>query len=603
MHKCAGIHDAMTTMTHLKHNTSEQHIEFGSSRSRRDFKDLSNIQEWFNDHEPFDLNEQRLRSLSTGLTATEGDGVNCDKTEQVGEKIQKQLDNVTITEASIKRNDKIRSLDHLYPGIQIDKQKAHINPTLLFSRLIAIVQREEDMSPYFEYELTTIPTSLFKDNALRKPVKALLAKALTTAVQPSEREKQAVHVLDGGALIHRIKWLKKATYKAIAKQYVTYVRAKYGHSCIVFDGYEQGPSIKDHEHQRRVGKTCADVQLRESIEAHNNQQTFLSNERNKSQFILLLSQSLEADGQIVHNNTGDADTMIVACALEFANQGSQVNVVADDTDILVLLIYHWNQNMADIYFQSEANKLHKKHLLVWKICDLVNKAGKELASHLLFIHAWSGSDTTSATFGHGKTHLLKKMKQNKEIQQISSLMIDPDVTQEEIGKAGIRLFVLLYDGKREESLNRLRFTKFMEMVSSNKTSLDPQKLPPTERAAYFHSLRVHLQVLLWRKLTNSDLDPVQWGWKIDGKVLAPIMTYLNAAPEGLLKFVRCKCKLSSRNPCGNNICSCRKNGLKCVTACGDCHGESCKNVEEIIVDDDDDDDDGNIGSDGENVLP
>ena len=107
MHKCAGIHDAMTTMTHLKHNTSEQHIEFGSSRSRRDFKDLSNIQEWFNDHEPFDLNEQRLRSLSTGLTATEGDGVNCDKTEQVGEKIQKQLDNVTITEASIKRNDKI----------------------------------------------------------------------------------------------------------------------------------------------------------------------------------------------------------------------------------------------------------------------------------------------------------------------------------------------------------------------------------------------------------------------------------------------------------------------------------------------------------------
>ena len=89
------------------------------------------------------------------------------------------------------------------------------------------------MSPYFEYELTTIPTSLFKDNALRKPVKALLAKALTTAVQPSEPKKQAVHVLDGGALIHRIKWLKKATYKAIAKQYVTYVRAKYGHSCIV----------------------------------------------------------------------------------------------------------------------------------------------------------------------------------------------------------------------------------------------------------------------------------------------------------------------------------------------------------------------------------
>ena len=44
---------------------------------------------------------------------------------------------------------------------------------------------------------------------------------------------------------------------------------KYGQSCIVFDGYQQGPSIKDHEHQRRIGKTCAEIQLKESLEAHN----------------------------------------------------------------------------------------------------------------------------------------------------------------------------------------------------------------------------------------------------------------------------------------------------------------------------------------------
>ena len=29
MHKCAGIHDAMTTVTKLKHRMSEQHIELG----------------------------------------------------------------------------------------------------------------------------------------------------------------------------------------------------------------------------------------------------------------------------------------------------------------------------------------------------------------------------------------------------------------------------------------------------------------------------------------------------------------------------------------------------------------------------------------------
>ena len=146
------------------------------------------------------------------------------------------------------------------------------------------------------------------------------------------------------------------------------------------------------------------------------------------------------------------------------------------------------------------------------------------------------------------------------------VMSDPDATVEQVGEAGIRLFVIMYGGKQSDSLNNLRYAKFMEIVSSSKATLDPQKLPPTERAAFFHSLRVHLQVIPWKKLTNSDMDPKQWGWKLEGTVLVPVMTDLDAAPESLLKFVRCKCKLSSKNPCGSNICSCQKNGLKCVTA-------------------------------------
>ena len=81
-------------------------------------------------------------------------------------------------EASFKKSEQVKSLDHLYPGIQVDKEKVQINITLLFSRLIANVQREEDMTLCFNYELTTIPTSLFKDYVVRKTAKAQLAKAL-----------------------------------------------------------------------------------------------------------------------------------------------------------------------------------------------------------------------------------------------------------------------------------------------------------------------------------------------------------------------------------------------------------------------------------------
>ena len=380
-----------------------------------------------------------------------------------------------------------------------------------------------------------------------------------------------------------MKWAKKGTYQDMVKQYVSYVHVKYGNCFIVFDGYKQGPWIKDHEHERRGRTACADIQLAESMEAHVHQETFLSNEGNKAQFISLLSRYLESDGQRVHNSTGDADTMIVACALQMAMEGKEVTVVADDTDVLILLMYHWTESMADVYFLSEPKKSQKKGLQVWRICDLITKAGT-LTSHLLFMHAWSGCDTTSATFGQGKTNLVKKIKASEEVQQISLLMGDPCLTAEEIGKASVRLFVILFGGKQEDSLNFLRYVKFMEMVSSNE-AIDPQKLPPTERAAHFHSLRVHLQLMLWKKLTHEDLqlDPEQWGWKLDGTALTPVMTDMAAAPENLLKFVRCKCKLSSRNPCGTNACSCRKNGLKCVTACGDCRGENCSNAEDIIL--------------------
>ena len=138
-------------------------------RCKRDFQDLVKIQEWFDQHEPFDTNEGKLQSLSSGLTATDSDGINPDKAEEVGMKIQMQLDGLNAVEASIKRSDHIKSLADLKPGIQVDKLKPTINPTILFYRLIAIVQREEDMSPYFDY-------------FMRKAAKAQLAKSLTDSV-------------------------------------------------------------------------------------------------------------------------------------------------------------------------------------------------------------------------------------------------------------------------------------------------------------------------------------------------------------------------------------------------------------------------------------
>lgn len=116
----------------------------------------------------------------------------------------------------------------------------------------------------------------------------------------------------------------------------------------------------------------------------------------------------------------------------------------------------------------------------------------------------------------------------------------------------------------------------MEIITTC-SALNPEILPPSERAAYYHSLRVHLQVTQWKHLDIGILSADAWGWSMQDGMFLPIKTDIDPAPEWLLNYVRCKCKATSRNPCSTQMCSCRKNGLKCVMACNGCHGEDCDN--------------------------
>ena len=64
--------------------------------------------------------------------------------------------------------------------------------------------------------------------------------------------------------------------------------------------------------------------------------------------------------------------------------------------------------------------------------------------------------------------------------------------------------------------------------------------------------------------------------------MKPIKTDMQPAPESTLKFVSCKCKSTSKTVCRKNLYSCRKHGLKCMIACGECRGESCGNYVDSI---------------------
>ena len=88
-----------------------------------------------------------------------------------------------------------------------------------------------------------------------------------------------------------------------------------------------------------------------------------------------------------------------------------------------------------------------------------------------------------------------------------------------------------------------------------------------------------IKVAQCKHLDLRCLAPTEWGWGVQNDLMEPIKADLEPAPEWLLNVIRCNCKQTTRKPCGSRLCSCRKNGLHCVPACGGCHGEGCKNAE------------------------
>ena len=82
----------------------------------------------------------------------------------------------------------------------------------------------------------------------------------------------------------------------------------------------------------------------------------------------------------------------------------------------------------------------------------------------------------------------------------------------------------------------------------------------------------------WKILDETlSLNPRNVVWKKDDGYLVPIPTDKDVAPANILKAIKCRYKSTSKYQCGTSLCSCKRNGLKCMSEHGGCHGEDCNN--------------------------
>lgn len=582
LHLCASVHSSLNCLTDMQQSTDDiPHKEAGLSRRRRDFSDMSKFICWLENANPFDADNSCLRSLSTGIVASDSDKINCDDADEVGFRILKSVDEVKFTDVTFKKVDQILTLSDISSVAHNNNGKTiNIDSGLLFNRLLIIMDRcGSNIEQYFSYELTPLPSALFKDGFMRKPDKSQLSDELLKDVDVLPVQKSDVMLVDGGYLLHAVKWPANCTYEDLLQIYESFVKKRYGsHVTVVFDGYDTGPNTKDHEHKRRASKLSPDVAFNPQMQVYRNQTAFLSNSNNKSKLVTALMSHLEGCGFTVDQAPDDADTLVVKTALQLALSGSTVTVVANDTDILVMLVYHYQAVMADIFVQSEVASRKSQPCRTISVAQVRRSVGDKAASTLLTVHALSGCDTTSAVYGHSKRGMWRKFLKVDLRSQVETFE-NSAATHKDVAQVGLQLLSLLYGEKSRCDLNHLRFTLHMNYLASATQLPRPERLPPTESAAHMHSYRVHLQVMQWKLLTtNVNVRADDWGWQlVDGQYM-PVATNMDVAPPDILNVVRCKCSAETANPCNTQVCSCRKHGLQCVSACKNCIGIACCNA-------------------------
>ena len=161
------------------------------------------------------------------------------------------------------------------------------------------------------------------------------------------------------------------------------------------------------------------------------------------------------------------------------------------------------------------------------------------------------------------------------------IFLDTEATKEAVIQASIAIFQYIYHGP-DTTLGEIRYNMFSRKAAAG--VIRPQTLPPTKGAVAQHALRAYLQTRDWILLQSTSLNPSDYGWTLGVHGYEPVPTLDPMAPEGLLKFTSCNC----HGDCSNQRCSCKKNGVMCISACRVCKGITCKNSSHDVVESEED---------------
>ena len=248
----------------------------------RDGNDVQVVYNFLSSRSPFS-ESTCVRNIFSGLAS---ETLETNNFYDLGSNLVSKMVDKDVFSLKFKRNNMVKTLANT-KYVKDKESGVSIDPALLFQRLLVMVTNSSDidLEEIMSFELCSFPPSLFDEREmLLKVDKPPLAKTIVGFVRKEKyksflggeifehvegKEEEEVSdilvnsidkpidiiedagaskyqfVLDGGSLLHSISWSRTSTYDDIAKFLASFVHKTYEADVVVFDGYENGASIKE----------------------------------------------------------------------------------------------------------------------------------------------------------------------------------------------------------------------------------------------------------------------------------------------------------------------------------------------------------------------
>ena len=419
--RCRILEDMTHMSGHHSVQAQETHKEESKSRIRADVVDRKVIREKLEQCiNPLSINSeadsQQLVNIVSGRVAPAI--VNVDNAVDIGTKQMELTEKSWSVGFYGPISKKVITMDVTRKHVKNGAAKM-LNTTLLFSRVIGLQasSRETiDIRNLLSYELAPVPTSMFTDSGdmrigkSKEQLKTQLQVELST--RKTSQEIQC-RVLDGSAVLWVIHWPLNGKVRDYVVNFRKYIEQKLevGDVYLVFVYSTKSTTRSGRATEAsRVHKLNLDTPLPP-------QKVCLIVSTNKKQLIDIICSDL-SENKIFHhgytqnnklvvtgsNNTPvqishgvviyredistsheEADCIIVQQAMMASEYQQRVSVIADDTDVFILLIHHYLEQQLTNFMVMES-PIHGRSVM--DICRTI-KNEEQIAHDLLACHALS----------------------------------------------------------------------------------------------------------------------------------------------------------------------------------------------------------------------